>query len=386
MLFNTYGFIFVFLPIVWLGYFFSAKWSVRLSAIWLSLASLFFYAWWNPKFLALLLVSISFNFLLGRKIGSSTSALYKSRLLFLGVTSNLLLLGIFKYFDFFIENTNLLLNTSWTTLHIVLPLGISFFTFTQIAFLVDSKRGETRDFDLTRYVLFVTYFPHLIAGPVLHHRQVMPQFEAPDTYALNYRNLALGLTIFALGLFKKVMLADDIATKVDPVFAQAALGYEPKFIVAWTAVVGYSFQLYFDFSGYSDMAIGISRMFGVKLPLNFHAPYKSKNISEFWQRWHMTLSQFLRDYLYIPLGGNRYGLIKRYRNLLLTMVLGDLWHGAHWTFVIWGAMHGIYLVIHHAFRHATAHIVWPARLRYFNFLSIFLTFFVTTQPPPKLIT
>jgi alginate O-acetyltransferase complex protein AlgI len=374
MLFNTYGFIFLFLPIVWSIYYHAARTSIRVSAIWLCLASLFFYAWWNPKFLALLLISIAFNFLIGRYIGLMPGHAKRYRVLVFGVVVNLLLLGVFKYFNFFVENLNWLLSTQWTVNHIILPLGISFFTFTQIAFLVDSQRGETTDFDFVRYVLFVTYFPHLIAGPVLHHKQVMPQFENPQTYALSYRNLSLGLTIFALGLFKKVMLADDFAIRVEPVFTQAELGGEPKFLAAWTAVLSYTLQLYFDFSGYSDMAIGISHIFGVKLPLNFDAPYKAKNISVFWQRWHMTLSQFLRDYLYIPLGGNRNGTFARYRNLMLTMVLGGLWHGASWTFVIWGALHGLYLVIHHAFRNATRRIIWPTFTKMFCFAPVLLTF------------
>lgn len=380
MLFNTFSFIFLFLPIVWLAWYFFAKKSIRLSVIWLCLASLFFYGYWNPKFLILLTLSIGFNFLIGKRIGMTIAAKPRRVWLMTGIVINLVLLGIFKYFNFFIDNLNAVMNlsgqTQWTVMHVVLPLGISFFTFTQIAFLVDSHRGETTDFDFPRYVLFVTYFPHLIAGPVLHHKQVMPQFEAPGTYDFSYRNLSLGLTIFAFGLFKKVMLADDLAQHVDPVFAAAKMGYEPKLVVAWTAVLAYTFQLYFDFSGYSDMAIGISRMFGVKLPINFDAPYKAKNISEFWQRWHMTLSTFLRDYLYIPLGGNRAGSWMRYRNLMLTMLLGGLWHGANWTFVVWGGLHGAYLVIHHVFRHVVQGIHLHAWLhRLLKIFSMALTFF-----------
>jgi D-alanyl-lipoteichoic acid acyltransferase DltB (MBOAT superfamily) len=229
----------------------------------------------------------------------------------------------------------------------VLPLGISFFTFTQIAFLVDASRGLVREFNFIHYVLFVTYFPHLIAGPVLHHKEMMPQFDKPQTYRLNYECLAVGLTIFSIGLSKKIMLADDMIKYVKPVFDAAAQGHAVSFKESWGAAFSYTLQLYFDFSGYSDMAIGLSRMFGVKLPLNFNSPYKSVNIIEFWRRWHMTLSRFLRDYLYIPLGGNRKGPVRRHVNLLITMLLGGLWHGAGWTFVIWGGLHGVYLVINH---------------------------------------
>lgn len=352
MIFNSYAFIFGFLPLVWLGFFLLAKLSVRLSTAWLCLASLFFYGWWNPKFLVLLVASILFNYFLGCRLApgdrNEVQRDRQRRWLVAGIAANLLLLAYFKYLNFFISTVNALGHQDWALLNIVLPLGISFFTFTQIAFLVDSSRGEAKDFDFLRYLLFVTYFPHLIAGPVLHHRQVMPQFEEPKTYRLSYENLSIGLLIFSIGLFKKVMLADDLVHQVTPVFDQAAQGGEPKFLLAWTGALAFTFQLYFDFSGYSDMAIGVSRMFGVNLPLNFSSPYKAKNISEFWRRWHMTLSQFLRDYLYIPLGGNRKGPVRRYVNLMLTMVLGGLWHGANWTFVVWGGLHGAYLVIQHA--------------------------------------
>ncbi|MDD5478691.1 MBOAT family O-acyltransferase [Rhodoferax sp.] len=291
---------------------------------------------------------------------SAFSATSRHRWLVFGVAANLLLLGYFKYLNFFISSVASLDGQVWVLQEVVLPLGISFFTFTQIAFLVDSSRGEAKDFDFLRYLLFVTYFPHLIAGPVLHHRQIMPQFEDPQTYRFSFENLSIGLLIFAIGLFKKVMLADDLANQVTPVFDQATLGVAPKFLLAWTAALAFTFQLYFDFSGYSDMAIGVSRMFGVKLPLNFASPYKSQTISEFWRRWHMTLSQFLRDYLYIPLGGNRHGTFRRLINLALTMLLGGLWHGANWTFVIWGGLHGLFLVLHHAWRGVHNGLKFPA--------------------------
>jgi D-alanyl-lipoteichoic acid acyltransferase DltB (MBOAT superfamily) len=298
----------------------------------------------------LLLGSIVFNYVVGVVLVRKNDQGYangKFWALFFGVTANLALLGYFKYFNFFVVNLNSSLGTGFAVDSIILPLGISFFTFTQIAFLVDASRGLVREFNFIHYVLFVTYFPHLIAGPVLHHKEMMPQFDKPQTYRLNYECLAVGLTIFSIGLFKKVMLADEMIKHLKPVFDAAAQGHELSFKESWGAAFSYTLQLYFDFSGYSDMAIGLSRMFGIKLPVNFNSPYKSVNIIEFWRRWHMTLSRFLRDYLYIPLGGNRKGPVRRHLNLFLTMLLGGLWHGAGWTFIIWGGLHGVYLIINH---------------------------------------
>lgn len=255
------------------------------------------------------------------------------------------MLAYYKYTNFFIASLN---GATGAELHgwaIVLPIGISFFTFTQIAFLVDCYRGLAGEYRFMHYTLFVSYFPHLIAGPVLHHKEMMPQFDAPAQP--NAANFAVGMSIFVMGLAKKVLLADPLSVLAGPVFASGA---EPQLIEAWIGALAYTMQLYFDFSGYSDMAIGLSRLFGVKLPLNFDSPYQAANISEFWRRWHMTLSRFLRDYLYVPLGGNRSGQLARYRNLMLTMILGGLWHGAGWTFVAWGSLHGLYLVLHHAWQ------------------------------------
>jgi D-alanyl-lipoteichoic acid acyltransferase DltB (MBOAT superfamily) len=280
----------------------------------------------------------------GNDIGSSR----RNRLLALGVSGDLILLGYYKYANFFIDNFNLSLGTSYAPAEIILPLGISFFTFTQIAFLIDAARGEAREFNFIHYGLFVTYFPHLIAGPVLHHKEMMPQFGQASTYRFNTEFLTVGLTIFALGLFKKVVLADGIVPYAAPIFAAANQGELLGLFQAWGGALAYTLQLYFDFSGYCDMAIGLSYMIGVRLPINFNSPYKAINISDFWRRWHMTLSRFLRDYLYISLGGNRKGPARRYINLMATMLLGGLWHGAGWTFVIWGGLHGLYLVIHQA--------------------------------------
>jgi D-alanyl-lipoteichoic acid acyltransferase DltB (MBOAT superfamily) len=298
-------------------------------------------------------------------------------LLVSAITVNLILLGYFKYANFFADNLNHLVGTTLPIADVFLPLGISFFTFTQIAFLVDTYQGKVKEYNFIHYTLFVTYFPHLIAGPVLHHKEMMPQFAQASTYRLNYENLSVGLTFFFIGLFKKVVLADGIANYVGPVFSTASAGSSLSFIDAWIGALSYTLQLYFDFSGYSDMAIGLSRMFGVTLPLNFHSPYKSVNIIEFWRRWHMTLSRFLRDYLYIPLGGSRNGQVHRYLNLMITMLLGGLWHGAGWTFVVWGGLHGLYLVINHGWQNLCNHFGQNPKTQFSKStqaLSVFVTF------------
>ena len=295
MLFNSYEFVFVFLPVTLLVFFVLGRYSQQIAASWLAAASLFFYGWWNPLFVGLLLASIVFNYSVGVMLVRAHERRRESGkywILCLGVAANLALLGYFKYFNFFVASLNAALGAEYAVGSIVLPLGISFFTFTQIAFLVDASRGLVREFNFTHYVLFVTYFPHLIAGPVLHHKEMMPQFDKPQTYRLNYECLAVGLTIFFIGLFKKVMLADEMIKYVKPVFDAAGQGRMVSFKESWGAAFSYTLQLYFDFSGYSDMAIGLSRMFGVKLPLNFNSPYKAVNIIEFWRRWHMTLSRF----------------------------------------------------------------------------------------------
>ena len=243
----------------------------------------------------------------------------------------------------------MLIGYHWDIGQVILPIGISFFTFTQIAFLADTFQKGIRDYALVNYGLFVTYFPHLIAGPVLHHAQMMPQFREPRTYQINSANVAGGLAIFCIGLLKKIVLADGISPYADTVFNAVESGANPGFIEAWIGALAYTFQLYFDFSGYSDMAIGLSWMFNIRIPFNFNSPYQATSITDFWRRWHMTLSAFLRDYLYIPLGGNQKGAIRRYANLLITMLLGGLWHGANWTFVFWGGLHGFYLIVNHGF-------------------------------------
>ena len=362
MLFNSYAFIFAFLPLTLALFFGLARRSHLLSAAWLTLASLFFYGWWNPAYVGLLAASIAMNFGAGLLIARARATQGSVRgWLVVAVTANLALLAWFKYANFFVDSVAAPLGATWSLDTIVLPLGISFFTFTQIAFLVDTARGEVKEFNPVHYALFVTYFPHLIAGPVLHHREMMPQFADARTFVPTSENMAVGLTIFGIGLFKKVVLADNVAAFANPVFAAAGQAQSLTLLEAWGGVLAYTLQIYFDFSGYSDMAIGVSRLFGIRLPLNFASPYKARNISEFWRRWHMTLSRFLRDYLYISLGGNRRGTLRRYANLFVTMLLGGLWHGAGWTFVVWGALHGAYLCVHQAWSAWREHRGVPRR-------------------------
>jgi len=353
MLFNSYGFIFLFLPITPVVFFALARYGHRLAASWLIAASLFFYAWWNPAYVALLLASILGNYAIGTTLVRGHERMADSRrraLIWFGVAANLAILGYYKYANFFLANLDIVAGTNWTLGTIILPLGISFFTFTQIAFLVDAYRGEVRECNFIHYSLFVTYFPHLIAGPILYHKEMMPQFAHPDMYRINYRHIAVGLTVFFIGLFKKSVLADGVAPYVLIVFTAADREHALTFLEAWAGMLSYSMQLYFDFSGYMDMAIGSSLLLGVKLPLNFHSPYQSVNIFDFWRRWHMTLSRFLRGYVYAPLSRGSKGGGRLLLSLLVTVLLAGIWHGAGWTFIIFGALHGFYMVVNHWWR------------------------------------
>jgi alginate O-acetyltransferase complex protein AlgI len=351
VLFNSYVFIFCFLPIVLAGYAWlrrapNALWPIA----WLVAASLLYYAWWRPVFLLLLLFSVAVNYALGRLILDGGLARERARMvLTLGIAFNLCLLGYFKYAGFLVANANTVLGAHFTVPNIVLPIGISFITFQKIAFLVDAYRGLVRNFTLANYAFFVTFFPQLIAGPITHHAEIMPQIGPAQRRDLA-ADLAVGLSIFTVGLFKKVVIADSLAVYADGGYAQLKAGAPLDTASAWITVLCYSFQLYYDFSGYSDMAVGLARMFGFRLPMNFYSPYKSASIIDFWRRWHITLSRFLRDYLYFPLGGNRRGPVRRYLNLGIVMLLGGLWHGANWTFVLWGGVHGLLLALNHAWR------------------------------------
>jgi D-alanyl-lipoteichoic acid acyltransferase DltB (MBOAT superfamily) len=358
MLFNSFEFIFLFLPVT-LAIFYAAS-TLRgneLAIACLVACSLFFYSWWNPVYLTLLLFSMGVNFLIGRRLAYQPG----KALLTLGVVINLGLLGYFKYTGFILANMDSLFGKDWSAVNILLPLAISFFTFQQIAYLVDSYRGITREYSFLHYALFVAFFPQLIAGPIVHHRDVLPQFAQAQRFRPVASNMAIGLTIFAIGFFKKTVLADGVAAYANPVFAAADAGESLDFFTAWQGALAYTFQLYFDFSGYSDMAIGLARLFGIVLPLNFFSPYKACSIDEFWRRWHITLSNFLRDYVYIPLGGNRQGQFRRYNNLFMTMLLGGIWHGAGWNFLIWGALHGAYLVINQLWRGVKQTLGWGGR-------------------------
>ena len=351
MLFNSFEFIFGLLPIAWVAWQFLLRRNlVAAATVALMVASLFFYGWWNPQYILLIVGSIAFNYLVGSLLERRVGKRAGSALLALGVVANLTLLGYFKYAAFVIVNLNALTGAATPVPNIVLPLAISFFTFHQIAYLVDAFHGETRGSTLPQYAAFVTFFPQLIAGPIVRYREMIPQLKAIGPGTVTAEGLATGACFFITGLFKKVVIADNVAPYSTRVFAAADAGQaiSPEF--AWLGVLAYTAQLYFDFSGYADMAVGAGRMFGLNLPFNFNSPYRADSIAEFWRRWHMTLSRFLRDYLYIPLGGNRHGWRRRYVSLLVTMLLGGLWHGAGWNFVIWGGLHGVALVIQQMWR------------------------------------
>lgn len=351
MIFSSFEFLFGFLPIVLFLYFFFGRiFGKRLAILSLVLSSLVFYGWWNPWFVLLILFSLLFNYAAARSVADAKAAGGQRVGLAVGgiVGVNLLLLGYFKYVNFFVDNLNALagIGLSWPT--VILPIGISFFTFQQIAFQIDNYKQSIERYDFVEYCLFICFFPQLIAGPIVHHKEMMPQFHRQHVVSFSAADFSVGATIFVIGLFKKTAIADSLAAYATPIFSAAENGAALTIFEAWGATMAYTLQIYFDFSGYSDMAIGLARMFGIRLPLNFFSPYKAWSIVEFWRRWHMTLSRFLRDYVYVSLGGNRHGRTRRYVNLMATMLLGGLWHGAGWTFVFWGTLHGLYLVINHA--------------------------------------
>jgi alginate O-acetyltransferase complex protein AlgI len=348
MLFNSYEFILAFLPITLLVYFWLGRHGTgRMAIAWLVAASLFFYGWWNAAYLLLIVFSMLFNYGVGLGLSSHSTKIARKPMLVFGIAMNLGLLGYYKYANFFVANLNAVADTNIHLETIILPLAISFFTFQQITYLIDSYRRLTHEYRFLHYCLFVTFFPQLIAGPIVHHSEMLPQFARRSILRPHASNIAVGVTLFFIGLFKKAVLADGIAAYATPVFDAAAAGETLTLFEAWGGALAYTFQLYFDFSGYSDMALGAARMFGIILPLNFFSPYKAASIIDFWRRWHMTLSRFLRDYVYIPLGGNRHGPRRRYVNVMATMLLGGLWHGAGWTFVVWGGLHGFYLMLNH---------------------------------------
>ncbi len=348
MLFNSVEFIFAFLPLTCLVYFLLNRYHFySYSKIWLLCASLFFYGWWNPKYLVLLAVSIAVNFSCARKTALSKNANSKKAFLYLGLAFNLGLLLYYKYADFFIENLNTVSGSDFNLLHIILPLGISFFTFQQIAYLVDSYRGTVNDHNFLHYAVFVTFFPQLISGPIVHHKVIMPQLVDKTLAHPRAENIAKAIFLFQIGLSKKIIIADTFGKLV----SRGYHNFESlDSVQAWITTFAYTVQLYFDFSGYADMAIALGLLFNIKITNNFWSPHKSENIQQFYRRWHITLSSFLRDYVYIPLGGNRFGEARMHLNLFLTFFLGGLWHGANWTFAIWGALNGLGLIFHRLFQ------------------------------------
>lgn len=337
---------FLFLPLTFAGFFYLGhKGQKQLATLWLVLASFFFYGYWDMRYVPLLFGSICFNYLVGKQLEANNG--HKGWLAF-GIVINVLLLGYFKYTDFFLSTLNDVTRTNFFDLpHIILPLGISFFTFTQTAYLMDAYRGEAKNQSFATYCEFVTIFPHLIAGPIINHKEMIPQFVADKTFRINYENIALGLMIFTFGLFKKVVIADKLA-----IYANEAFSHTDSLtcVEAWIGALSYTLQLYFDFSGYSEMAIGLALLFNLKIPVNFNSPYQARSIIDFWRRWHMTLGLWVKNYLYIPMGGNRHGELKKMRNLFVSMLIIGLWHGAGWTFIIWGGLHGLLLMINHAWR------------------------------------
>ncbi|MBW1885321.1 MAG: MBOAT family protein, partial [Deltaproteobacteria bacterium] len=351
MLFNSYEFCLLFLPLALIVYSATGRYAGRAFALgWLLLASIVFYAWSSPSALAILGGSILLTYGAARLLTRARSARDTRGGLVMGlaVAANIAILAQFKYLEFLVEAAAALVGIEMPLVRAIPPLAISFFTFQQIAYVVDVHRGQPAERNLLRYGLFVCFFPQLIAGPIVHHKEMLPQFNRASS-ALSPQDLATGVTLFAIGLFKKVVVADGIVVWVTPVFEAAKFG-GLAMLDAWAGTLAYTLQLYFDFSGYCDMAIGLGLMFGFRLPLNFDSPYRASSIIDFWRRWHQTLSRFLRDYLYFGLGGNRLGPTRRQINLMLTMLLGGLWHGANWTFLIWGGLHGCYLMLNHAWR------------------------------------
>jgi len=347
MLFGSLIFVFVFLPVSLVGYHWLRLSGWRHAAKgWMVCTSVFFYGWWDWRYIGLISISILANFWWSRLIERQEK--YRSSLLAAGVFANLALLAYYKYANFFVKTIDGLIGIDLHVAHVVLPLAISFFTFQQITYLIESKRDGKAADSLTDYALFVLFFPHLIAGPITHHKEMLPQFSAAGAGRLPRTYILVGSAVFIMGLAKKVVIADSFAMLANPIFDVVRDGARLSAADAWLGALTYTLQIYFDFSGYSDMAIGLGLMFGILLPVNFASPYKSTSIIEFWRRWHISLSRFLRNYLYISLGGNRRGTVRRYLNLLATMALGGLWHGANWTFLIWGVLHGCYLIANHA--------------------------------------
>ncbi len=376
MLFNSYEFILIFLPLTFIGYFLLNKYTnSKVGRAFLLLASIFFYSYWKVEYSLLLLFTISFNYVVGRQL--SQDSRNKKLLLIIGIAVDVLLLGYFKYRNFFIENINDVAGANFRLHEVLLPLGISFITFQTIAFLVDCYKGKTQERNLLDYALFVSFFPQLIAGPIVHHAEMLPQFKDEYNKRINYRHLLQGILIFMLGVVKKVIIADTFAVWANKGFASSGV---LNMVEAWMTSLSYTFQLYYDFSGYCDMAVGLGLIFNIKIPFNFNSPYKATSIADFWRRWHITLSRFLRDYIYIPLGGNKVKFGRELYNLLIVFLIGGLWHGAAWTFVFWGFLHGMAIVVERVFKKVKVKL--PRILSWllvFNFVNIAWVFFRATS-------
>ena len=349
MLFNSYVFMLAFLPLTLLGYFLLGKLPrrVQLNKVFLVLASFVFYGYNNPSYVPIIAGSILVNYALSQLMLSQEKKAVRLPLMLLGLAINLGVLFYFKYHDFFFDNMNHAFGLHLTLNRVALPLGISFFTFQQLSYVIDSYRRTVPRYNILDYSLFVTFFPQLIAGPIVLHSEIVPQFADPKNRSFNFDNFAPGLYAFARGLVKKVIIADTFAAAVDAGFASALTLNTAE---AWFVAIGYTLQLYFDFSGYCDMATGVALMFNIQLPINFNSPYKSLNIREFWQRWHITLSRFLTTYIYFPLGGSRKGMARTCINLMIVFLVSGLWHGAGWLFLLWGLMHGAASVFYRLFR------------------------------------
>jgi alginate O-acetyltransferase complex protein AlgI len=388
MLFNSIEFLFFFLPLALIGFYslgaMSRAWAIR----WLILVSLVFYAWWRPVNVLIIAPSIVINFILAKillqlRVTDDHSSRRTSKVILVaGLTFNVIWLGIFKYTDFALSSINDVFSTNIILVHIILPLGISFITFQKIAFLVDVQAGRVRSFTFREYCTFVLFFPQLVAGPIVHYREMMPQFQtAPCRF--DTENVAVGVTLLMFGLFKKAVLADKIAPLITPIYEHAAGGSQTSFVLAWMAAIGFTLQIYFDFSGYTDMALGLARFFGIRLPPNFNSPLRASCIIDFWLRWHMTLTRFLTAYIYNPLAlsitrrrlaKGRPGFVTRNPTAgafvsslmvptVITMFVSGLWHGAGYGFIVWGLLHGLYITINHAWRVVSAKL-WPDRLSY----------------------
>lgn len=342
MLFNSYIFILLFLPLCLIGYFVLNHWKqYKLALGFLLGMSLWFYGYFNYNYLFIILISIFVNFILYQLLDYLESSKKRKCVLFLGIAFNIGLIFYFKYFDFFIENINTIFRTNFSLKHILLPLGISFFTFQQLSFIIDAYKRKVPNYSFLEYAAFVTYFPQLIAGPIVTHDELIPQFTDKEKRKFNWENFSLGIYIFVLGLSKKILIADIFGNVANYGFSNISTLNTTTAILV---MLSYTMQIYFDFSGYCDMAVGIGKMMNIDLPINFNSPYKSFTIIEFWKRWHMTLTRFFTTYIYIPLGGSRNGKIRTYFNVMVVFFVSGLWHGANWTFIVWGLLHGLFSV------------------------------------------